>query len=385
NDEIGTLGASFNTMIGNIKSSREEILARQEYLSSHIEEILQAMEKFAEGNLNVQLNVRSEDEIGRLFYGFNTAVGKMRSTIQSVVTTVNQTATSSMQINSATEQLSASAQEQSAQSTQVAAAVEEMAQTSLENTRTAQHASELAKQYKATAHEGEAIIQQTVGKIREIADVVHQSVGTIEKLGESSSQIGEIVSVINDIADQTNLLALNAAIEAARAGEQGRGFAVVADEVRKLAERTSKATKEIAQMIKGIQSEANLAVSSMKKGSSEVAQGIVLADKAGNALAQIMTTSEETMQIISQIASASQEQSLTSTEVSKNVEVISEVSNQSAAGIQEIASAADNLNNLMNSLLDLTNRFDITDESHLDSRGYVLGTAYKRQRLALSN
>jgi len=198
-----------------------------------------------------------------------------------------------------------------------------------------------------------------VAGIKRIADVVNQSAGTVRALGKSSDQIGEIIGVIDDIADQTNLLALNAAIEAARAGEQGRGFAVVADEVRKLAERTTRATKEIASMIKTIQSETTLAVQSMEQGTQEVENGFRLADKAAASLQGIVDTSEKVTDMIAQIATASKEQSAASEQISRNVEAISTVTGETAANIQHIARAAEDLNKLTTALQDLVGQFQL--------------------------
>ncbi len=196
--------------------------------------------------------------------------------------------------------------------------------------------------------------------MRDIATVVKKSAENIEKLGESSKQIGEIISVIDDIADQTNLLALNAAIEAARAGEQGRGFAVVADEVRKLAERTTEATKQIASMIKGIQEETTEAVKAMNKGNQEVTSGIDLADKAGESLEEILSSTTEVMDMVNQIAAASEEQSATSEQISKNVQSISKVTSESASRIENVARSAEELSRLTNDLFSLMKRFKIS-------------------------
>jgi methyl-accepting chemotaxis protein len=195
--------------------------------------------------------------------------------------------------------------------------------------------------------------------------VVKKSAETVEALGRSSDQIGEIVQVIDDIADQTNLLALNAAIEAARAGEQGRGFAVVADEVRKLAERTTKATKEIAAMIKQIQKDTGEAVESMKVGTDEVERGKALADEAGRSLNLMITGAVEVVDMIMQVAAASEEQSSVAAEISKNVDSIRNVTKETTTGVQEIARASEDLNRLTVNLQQSVSIFRIDIETDL--------------------
>jgi methyl-accepting chemotaxis protein len=207
--------------------------------------------------------------------------------------------------------------------------------------------------------------------MKRIAQVVEVSAGTVKELGKSSDQIGEIIGVIDDIADQTNLLALNAAIEAARAGEQGRGFAVVADEVRKLAERTTKATKEIAGMIKKIQSDTAGAVASMEEGTAEVKQGMKLADRAGASLQEIVGVSQKVTDMVTQIAAASEEQSSASEQISKNVEGISKVTGETAQGTQQIARAAEDLNRLTDNLQRLIEQFTVGDGVVQSAKGKV--------------
>jgi methyl-accepting chemotaxis protein len=194
-----------------------------------------------------------------------------------------------------------------------------------------------------------------------IAEVVGNAASTVRELGNSSNQIGEIIQVIDDIADQTNLLALNAAIEAARAGEQGRGFAVVADEVRKLAERTTKATKEIAAMIKRIQEDTGNAVQSIESGTKEVETGKDLAKKAIEALDEIIGSTNSTIDAVNQVAAASEEQSSAAEQISKSIEGISSVTQESAAGTQQIARAAEDLNKLTYNLQELISRFTINE------------------------
>jgi methyl-accepting chemotaxis protein len=255
--------------------------------------------------------------------------------------------------------MAAGSQSQTTQAGEVAASVEEMTKTIVENARTASHTAETSKTAKEAAQKGGRVVDETIVGMKRISAVVSKSSETVRALGKSSDQIGEIVSVIDDIADQTNLLALNAAIEAARAGEQGRGFAVVADEVRKLAERTTKATKEIAAMIKQIQIDTGGAVSSMEEGTREVENGIELADKAGSALRDIVEISQSLTAMVAQIAAASGQQSSASEQIAKNVEAISAVTGETAGGTQQIARAAEDLNRLTDELQRLVSTFKL--------------------------
>ena len=186
---------------------------------------------------------------------------------------------------------------------------------------------------------------------------VREAAGTVESLGARSDQIGAIVGTIEDIADQTNLLALNAAIEAARAGEQGRGFAVVADEVRALAERTTKATKEIGGMIRAIQEETAGAVNSMEHGVTEVEKGMEASRKSGIALEQIVDAINEVTMQVHQIATAAEEQTAVTGEISTNIHQITDVVHDTARGAHETAAAAAQLSGLAQSLKALVGRF----------------------------
>ena len=232
----------------------------------------------------------------------------------------------------------------------------------METTRNASLAAETARISGLDAQEGGRVVKETMDGMVRIDKVVKESAATVQALGRSSDQIGEIVQVIDDIADQTNLLALNAAIEAARAGEQGRGFAVVADEVRKLAERTTKATKEIATMIKQIQKDTAGAVESMSRGTDEVEKGRALAERSGVSLTAIITGSQKVVDVVTQVAAASEEQAAASEEISKNIEAISSVTQESAAGIQQISLAAEDLNQLTANLQDLLGQFSLGGE-----------------------
>jgi len=190
--------------------------------------------------------------------------------------------------------------------------------------------------------------------------VVRQSAESIAKLAVSADAIGQIIGVIDDIADQTNLLALNAAIEAARAGEQGRGFAVVADEVRKLAERTGKATGEITDMIKGIQLQTDDAVNTMESGIQEVDKSRDLADEAGGSLQEIIVMSERVTEMMTAMASAASEQSATADEISRNVQQISGITQESASVAEQSARTAEMLNEQAETLRGIIGQFRVS-------------------------
>jgi methyl-accepting chemotaxis protein len=388
-DEIGALADSFNVMIKNIKDAKETIVREKEeaafkdakvlkdtevqkqYLIQSVDTILDEMNKFANGDLTVALEIKNDDEISKLYSGFNNAVNNIKNMLVKVSEAVTSTASASSQISASTEEMAAGTQEQSSQTMEVAGAVEQMTKTILETTKNSTIATEAAQSAGTSAKQGGKVVLETIDGMNRIAEVVKKSAETVQALGKSSDQIGEIIQVIDDIADQTNLLALNAAIEAARAGEQGRGFAVVADEVRKLAERTTKATKEIAGMIKQIQKDTNGAVESMSKGTEEVFKGKELADKAGDSLKEIIRGTEKVVDVIAQVAAASEEQSSTSEQISKSIETISNVTQESVAGISQVSKASEDLNRLTINLQNLISRFKIEDGSNAGQPGYL--------------
>jgi methyl-accepting chemotaxis protein len=317
-------------------------------------------------DLNTQFNTTRQDEMGELQHSFDRFVSSIRDTLIQVSETAASVASASAEISSSTEEMAAGSQEQTTQSEEIARAVEQMAKTIAVNSENAGETARTAEQAKTAAEQGGNVVTETVNEMKQIANVVRESAGTIQNLGKSSDQIGEIIGVIEHIADQTNLLALNAAIEAARAGEQGRGFAVVADEVRKLAEQTTKATKQIAGMIQQIQSDSHGAVTSMANATKQVDAGILLADRAGSSLQEIVRTSQKVTDMVTQIAVANEEQSSSSEQISKNMEAIATVTQQTASGTQQIARAAEDLNRLTESLQQLVNQFKLMSQKDQD-------------------
>ncbi len=340
-----------------------EIKEMQNYLTRSTQRMMEAMEQFADGDLTIQVvSEKEDDDISKLYNAFNRSIINIKKMVNQVSEAVHATASASSQISSSTEEMASGAEEQSTQTSEVATAIEQMTKTILESTRNAGAASENARTAEKIAEEGGKVVENTVVGMKRIAEVVSEAANTVKQLGNSSNQIGEIIQVIDDIADQTNLLALNAAIEAARAGEQGRGFAVVADEVRKLAERTTKATKEIAGMIIKIQTETKGAVKSIEVGTDEVKKGHEMANKAGESLKEIIRASNKVVDDVNQIASASEEQSTTAEQISKSVESMSNISNESAEAIQQVARSAEDLNRLTENLQNLIANFKIDDD-----------------------
>ncbi len=353
---------------GNINGAIEfvvditKIKDQEKYLDENVKKLLVEMDKFAAGDLTANLEVKNTDDvIGKLFNGFNSVVENIKEIIINVTGAIQATASAANEISSSTEQMAAGSQEQSAQTTEIASAIEEMTKTIYETSKNAGEASKNAKTSSSQAQSGVQKIKESVIGMDRITESAKSTGAIIGSLANKTDQIGEIAQVIDDIADQTNLLALNAAIEAARAGEQGRGFAVVADEVRKLAERTTKATKEIADTIKAIQKEAKEADNSMVQARESVGNGIDLTKQVEEVLLSIFDSVQNLSGQIDQVAVASEEQSSASEQISKNIEAISSVAHESASGIQQVARAAEDLNQLTVNLQNIISRFTISN------------------------
>jgi methyl-accepting chemotaxis protein len=318
-----------------------------------------ATEKAATGDLSHEVMVQSNDEIGEMAQSFNKMIANLRRIVGEINTSTTTLAGSSAEMSATSDDMNKGAQELASQIDQVVTSMTEVSQTIMDMAKNASQAADASKNASETAAKGKQIVDTTASDMMKIAQTVQAAAMTIEELGRSSAQIGEIVTVINGIADQTNLLALNAAIEAARAGEQGRGFAVVADEVRKLAERTSQATKDIAEKISGIQSAAGESVDAMKRGSDEVDKGVGLAKEASASLDTIVASSTNAMDMVQRIAAATEEQSAASEEVTQTMETISNISKQSSASTAQIKTSSEDLAKLAAELKEMAAFFKV--------------------------
>ena len=302
------------------------------------------------GDLSGRLPVERRDETGNLVGAFNDFLDNMKGLVDGIGLSAEHVAAASGQLTSTADRIATGSQSVAHQTASVATAAEEMAATSMDIARNCIAAVENANRASETALSGSEIVNHAVQSIQRISARVQESADTVESLGKRSEQIGQIIGTIEDIADQTNLLALNAAIEAARAGEQGRGFAVVADEVRALAERTTKATREIGEMIKSIQQETRSAVGAMQAGVLEVAQGTDDAARSGRALEEILEQVAEVTNQINQIATAAEEQTATTNEISFNMQRITCVVQETSGCSNETATAANELSRMAGNL-----------------------------------
>ena len=324
-----------------------------------IKKIISETLLLAEGKLGHDVVVDRKDEFGELALAMKTMVGKWREIIGRVKKTSEAVALTGAQLSASADQMSRGAGQQAERSHQVATASEEMSQTVEDIARNASSIATTATEAAASAKDGGKTVEAAVTEVKEIAHTVNESAGHIGSLAELSKKIGDIIGIINEIADQTNLLALNAAIEAARAGEHGRGFAVVADEVRKLAERTTGATSEVSGIIREIQNKVRSAVSSIDKVSAKVDRGVDLSSKAGTELQSIVKGVEQLQLMVQQIAAAIDEMSATSDAISKDIESISGVSTETSRASDEVLGVSGELSKLGDDLQSIVRQFEV--------------------------
>jgi methyl-accepting chemotaxis protein len=307
------------------------------------------------------IEVISNDEIGRAEMALNEMKNTLHQMVQGIAATAEHLAKASEEISAGAGEAVKTARVQSDQTLQVATAMQEMSSTVHHVSEHSRKAADSSHQAAQAARKGGEVVEQTLATMRSIAESSKAVAIRIEELGKRSEEIGKIVAVIDGLADQTNLLALNAAIEAARAGEQGRGFAVVADEVRKLAERTTQATQGIRTMIESIQTETRNAVQAIELGSRHVEVGVEKTSDSGTALGKIIQMSEEVGDMISQIATAATEQSSATEQVNNNVSHISTLTQKSSLAAEQTAKACAELLAMARDLQNLVKQFKLGD------------------------
>ena len=336
-DEFGILGKSFDALL------------------LYLQEMADTANRIADGDLTVEVTPKSkEDELGhalaKMIDRLRTLTGQFAEAAADLATSAEQLSSVAEQAGMATRQIAVTIQEvakgagdQTRAVTESAAVVSQMNRAIEQVTLNAQSVASSSLQAAASAKAGAETVERSVQAMGRIREVIVPAAAKVKELGERSSEIGNIVEVIDDIAEQTNLLALNAAIEAARAGEHGRGFAVVADEVRKLAERSSKATKEIAALIAGVRKGTEQAVAAMVEGAGEVEAGARLAGEAGRSLAEILRAIDSVNEQVQGISTAAAQMSAASTAVVKSTDNISSISEENAAAAEEVSASTEEM------------------------------------------
>ncbi len=338
------------------------IIRRLRLLQSHMQDITHG-----NGDLTKRIDAGTPDEIGILGKEFNALLDTFQRIIQRLTESTSTLKESAERLNTTFASIVNGIDEQNKKTDQVATATEQMSAAIMEVARNTSTIAEMTKKANDATRQGEVCIKKIIDRINDISRSTSESVGVVTALGEQSQKIGNIIEVINEIADQTNLLALNAAIEAARAGEQGRGFAVVADEVRKLAERTTKATKEIYDMITGIQQESQKAVTSIKKEAKAVEEGVMLTNEVNVALGEITEHINTVDRMVQQIATTTEQQSTVSNNISTDMEMIASISRKSYEGVSGLTQLAVELEHLAGKLEEELAKFRAAEKQHTGS------------------
>ncbi len=331
----------------------------QRSIVTPVNEVVAALKDMAEGDgdLTQRIHINSKDEVGELAHWFNVFAERIQQVVGRFKDSAENLTVAAGQLSTTINRTSEGALRQQSELEHVAKAMSEMAGTVEEVARNVSLSAEDAQRADVESSNGADVVTQTMTSINALARDIDQASDVISNLQQESDSIGSVLDVIRGIAEQTNLLALNAAIEAARAGEQGRGFAVVADEVRTLASRTQASTEEIQNMIHKLQTGANQAVQVMVKGREQAASSVDHASRAGESLQAITKAVSVIKDMSNQIASASEEQSAVSLEINRNINNISEVANETATGSREISKGASELARLATDLQSLVGQF----------------------------
>ena len=333
--------------IRSLKTSMDEMELQNRHNQDAILRLLDEMGDLADGDLTVSATV-TEDITGAIADSVNYTIDALRSLVEQINSTTLQVASAAQETQATALHLTDASEHQAQQITEVSSAITQMAGSIEQVSENASQSSEVAKQSVSLANQGNTAVKKAIRGMDTIREQIQETSKRIKRLGESSQQIGDIVELINDIAEQTNILSLNAAIQAAMAGEAGRGFAVVADEVQRLAERSSNATRQIDALVKTIQSDTSEAIASMEQSTSEVVSGAKLSQDAGTSLEQIEAVSQQLAELINNITANAKQQATAAVSTSESMNVIQEITMQTSTGTNESAAA-------IGRLLDLTN------------------------------
>jgi len=349
----------------NFRATRRNLLESEQIKDKNQQAILRLLDDIsdlADGDLTVEATV-TEDFTGTIADSINFAIGELRSLVENVASSSAKVTGSADATRATSLQLAESAEHQAQEIAGASAAINEMAITIDQVSSNSAESAAVAERSVSIAKNGALLVRNTIDGMDTIREQIQDTAKRIKRLGESSQEIGDIVSLINEIADQTNILALNAAIQAAMAGEAGRGFAVVADEVQRLAERSATATKQIAGLVKTIQTDTNEAVSSMEQTTAEVVKGAELANSAGTALEEIESVSTNLAELIQDISEAAKHQATTSAHISNTMNVIQEITSQTLSGTNDTANSIGELAGMAVEMKDSVSGFILPEKN----------------------
>lgn len=354
---ILALRLSFSPLV-KMSTSLSEMEIQNRHNQDAILQLLDEMGDLADGDLTVTATV-TEDITGAIADSVNYTVDALRDLVDNINSTTVQVSSAAQETQATAIHLTDASEHQTQQITDVSNAISDMAQSIEQVSQNASQSSDVARQSVQFAAQGSEAVKNAIAGMDTIREHIQETSKRIKRLGESSQEIGDIVELINDIAEQTNILSLNAAIQATMAGEAGRGFAVVADEVQRLAERSSNATKQIDALVRTIQSDTSEAISSMEKSTSGVVSGAQLSQDAGASLEQIEAVSHQLAELINNISDAAKQQAQAAIGTSDSMNVIQEIAMQTSTGTNESAASIGRL-------------LDLTDDLRKSVSGFTL-------------